>query len=306
MWIFIPNQQRFSFRWVFKEALPKLFPRWLREHVLFFMKDGDPQQRNEILSAMKTVFLNASEGTCGYHVVNMGWKANVPKGVNVLSPKKLRMWSSIVQQVQKWIYTWMTPGNVEDEEEYELLKYLLENFICSQTVLDVVGEHRFLVYKVIKFLRSHVYTRETLYLHYMRSNVMYFDIANSSAHKGINHGLKSHSCAVKPTMNLDSLANTIKIQTSIKVQECDEIICQDAMRTHKKWSDLPTSKHTISVGEGILQGMMSRINHYQAKLISRQTGTSTFQGGKSVEKQSPNDSASQWTSLMTASTHQPH
>jgi hypothetical protein len=52
----------------------------------------------------------------------------------------------------------MTPGNVEDEEEYELSKYLLEKLICFQTVLDVVGEHWFLVYKVIRFLRSHVYT----------------------------------------------------------------------------------------------------------------------------------------------------
>jgi hypothetical protein len=101
MWIFIPNQQRSSFRWVFKEALPKLVPKWLREHVLFFMKDGDPQQRNEILSAMKSVFVNASEGTCGFHVVYMGWGTNVSTGVNVLSPQKLKMWSSIVQQVHK-------------------------------------------------------------------------------------------------------------------------------------------------------------------------------------------------------------
>ena len=72
MWIFIPNQQRFSFRWVFKEALPKLVPKWLMERVLFFMKDGDPQQCNEILLAMKTVFVNTSEGTCGYHIVHMG------------------------------------------------------------------------------------------------------------------------------------------------------------------------------------------------------------------------------------------
>jgi hypothetical protein len=67
------------------------------------------------------------------------------------------------------------------------------------------------------------------------------------------------------------------IQTSIKVQDCEEIIFQDATRTHKKWSDLPTSQHTTSVGEGILQGMMSRINHYQAKLVSRKTETSKFQ-----------------------------
>ncbi len=57
------------------------------ECVFFFMKDGDPQQHNEILSAMKTVFVNASKGTCGYHVVHMGWRTNVPTCVNVLSPQ---------------------------------------------------------------------------------------------------------------------------------------------------------------------------------------------------------------------------
>jgi hypothetical protein len=80
---------------------------------------------------MKSVFLNASEGTCGFHVINMSWRTNVPTGVNVLSPPKLRMRSSIVQQVHKWIYSWMTPGNVEDEDEYELSKYLLEKFMCA-------------------------------------------------------------------------------------------------------------------------------------------------------------------------------
>ncbi len=77
---------------------------------------------------------------------------------------------------------------------------------------------------------------------------MHFDIAHSSAHKGANHDLKSHSCAVKPSMNLDSLANTMNIQTSIKVQDCEEVIFQDATWTHKNWSDLPTSQHTPSVG----------------------------------------------------------
>ncbi len=51
------------------------------------MKDGDPQQCSEILSAMNSVFVIASEGTCGFHVVHMGWRTNVPTGVNVLSPQ---------------------------------------------------------------------------------------------------------------------------------------------------------------------------------------------------------------------------
>ncbi len=134
MWIFIPNQQRFSFRWVFKEVLPKFVPKWLRERVLFFMKDGDLQQPNEILSAMKSVLVNASEGTCGFHVVNMGWRTNVPTGVYVLSPQKLRMWSPIVQQVHKWIYSWMTLGNMENKEEYELSKSVGEIYMFPNCV----------------------------------------------------------------------------------------------------------------------------------------------------------------------------
>jgi hypothetical protein len=88
------------------------------ERVFFFMKDGDPQQRNGILLAMKTVLVNASEGTCGYHVLHMGWRTNIPTCVNAPSPQKLRMWWFIVQQVHKWSYSWMTPGNMEDKEEY--------------------------------------------------------------------------------------------------------------------------------------------------------------------------------------------
>jgi hypothetical protein len=99
----------------------------------------------------------------------------------------------------------------------------------------------------------------------------------SSAHEGTNHGLKSHSCAIKPIMNLDTSSNTMNIQSSIKVKECEDIIFQEATCTHKRWSDLPTSPHTTSVGEGILQGVMSRVNQYVAKLVSKQTGTSRFQ-----------------------------
>ncbi len=134
-----------------------------------------------------------------------------------------------MQQVHTWLYSWMMPGNVEDDEEYEISKYLLEKFICAQTVLGVIGELRFLVYKVIKFLHGHVYTWETLYLHYLHNDVLHFDVLHSSAHEGTNHDLKSHSCAIKPIMNLDTSANTLNIQSSIKVKECEVIILQDAI-----------------------------------------------------------------------------
>ena len=129
----------------------------------------------------------------------------------------------------------MNPGNIEDEDEYKIY-----------AVLVVVGEHHFVIAKIIHFLRRHVYPWETLYQHYLRSHLRHFDTVHSSPHKDINHGLKSHSCAVKPTMNLDSSAKTLNTQTSIRVHECKEKIFQEAHRTHKKWSNLPMSSYTIT------------------------------------------------------------
>ena len=68
LWLWMPNQQRFSFRWVFQHAIPNLIPKWLRDRVTFIMKDGDAQQHNEIKQALRNVFVNAQDGNCGFHI----------------------------------------------------------------------------------------------------------------------------------------------------------------------------------------------------------------------------------------------
>ena len=125
-------------------------------------------------------------------------------------------------------------------------------------------QYTFLIGRILKFLWCHVYTWESLYLHYERKTIRHFDTSHSSPHEGTNHGLKSHSAGVKATMNLDLSAKTLNTQTSIRVAECDELIYQEATKTHKKWSNLPTSKYIVSVAEGIMQAMISRCNKYHA------------------------------------------
>ena len=68
MWIWIPNEQRMSFRWVFQHALSTLLPEHVRCRVLMIMKDGDMQQRNEIMLALSDMFPNAREAGCGWHI----------------------------------------------------------------------------------------------------------------------------------------------------------------------------------------------------------------------------------------------
>jgi hypothetical protein len=97
---------------------------------------------------------------------------------------------------------------------------------------------------------------------------MHFDTAHSLAHKGTNHGMKGHSCGVKPTMNINTSANTLINQTRIRILDCESTIFQEATCTHKKWSDLPTSNHTVTIAEGILSEIMKRRDLYQAHLVS--------------------------------------
>ncbi len=62
--ICIWNQNHFSPCWVFSHTIPLLIPCKIRKKVKFNMKDGDAQQQNEILKALKEVFPNSIEGWC--------------------------------------------------------------------------------------------------------------------------------------------------------------------------------------------------------------------------------------------------
>ena len=117
------------------------------------MKDGDQQQWNKILGATN-VFVNAVEGTCVFHVVNMGRKKHVPPiGISNLNLKK---WTVVVN-MHSWIYSWMRPGHVEDEEEYNISKHLLEIFVCSLPVLGIVEGNVLMIQSILKFLHGNVY-----------------------------------------------------------------------------------------------------------------------------------------------------
>ena len=63
--IWIPNQKRFSFRWVFKFVLTSLLPATSFRRTQLAMVDGDPQQRGELVLAIKECMPNAIDGGCG-------------------------------------------------------------------------------------------------------------------------------------------------------------------------------------------------------------------------------------------------
>lgn len=200
MYLWLPDQKRFSFRWVFQHALKVLLPEHVRLRVRFIMKDGDPQQRNEILRSLLSVFPNAIEGSCGWHIgrsirsitnwlieltcffllVDRGWKTHIRPG---LAKKYRPFWNKIVKKIHTWIYSWMKPGFVEDPDEYEISKALLIRFICSDVVLRAAQNNRALITDILKFVRSHVLVYEQQYLFYLRKHVRHYGVAHGTQHE---------------------------------------------------------------------------------------------------------------------------
>jgi hypothetical protein len=118
--IWIPNQKRFTFRWVFKFVIMHLLPQKIFCRTNLFMVDGDPQQRAELVKAIKEFVSHAEDGSCGWHLVSQGWKRHGPTNTCVTTKPQRDRFDLFKTHVCDWIYSWMTPGRAENEEEYSV------------------------------------------------------------------------------------------------------------------------------------------------------------------------------------------
>jgi hypothetical protein len=132
----------------------------------------------------------------------------------------------------------------------------------------VDSKNTIIVRTILKFLNCHVYTWETLFQFFRQKHLQNFDTAHLLAHEGSNHALKSHSASIMPTMDMDTSANTINLQTDIKVAELEEIIYRDVYFQHKRWSQLPKATYTVTNAERLINHMVAQIHLYKAKEVN--------------------------------------
>ena len=91
--------------------------------------------------------------------------------------------------------------------------------------------------------------------------------------QGTNFGMKNHSASLKPTMGMDSSAQTLNLQSDIKAAQLEEIIFKDYKYSNKKWSNTPTAPYTTTFGEGLIKEVYCRLPLY----VSKRVDVSTFQ-----------------------------
>lgn len=81
--------------------------------------------------------------------------------------------------------------------------------------------------------------------------------------QGTNLGEKQHSAPMQPTMNMDTAAKTLNLQTDVKVSEVEAMIYDDFTKTDKRWSNKPTAPYLVSFGEGLVVEAYKRSHLYK-------------------------------------------
>ena len=267
--IWIPDQRRVSFRYVFQRSLPKLLPEHARMRVCYIMKDGDPNQADELRKAMKEFFPKAIDAGCGFHIVEKGWNRHVPPA-GVLRPRSKKRFLAESRKIHTWLYSFMRPGYCQSKEEYELSKYLLLKYVTSNHFLRVVGgeNYEYMIRAIVKYIRSYVFPYEQMYAAHLRKDVMHFDISHSSAHEGTNFGLKAHAASARPNQGLHQAAAAMGIQDTCKSAECNLIIGNDMRYKDKsEWTSNPFASEMLSFSAALLEYWFKKSKDYLVRRV---------------------------------------
>lgn len=264
--VYLPDQKASTFRWVFQVAVPKLLGRKTYERVRYVMTDGDSHEFMELDKAIKNYFVNAFRGRCGWHIIHKGWKRY---GIieNVVDPDRRQNLKHALNTILNWLFMFCRSGGCEDEEEYVLSKSLLLAFVHNHVAKALVrgsDKQSIQVETILKFLHNHVFVHEMHFIFYPRKNVLHFDETTNSSHEGTNNGIKSHSAAVLPSMDVSTSAQVLQFQTDIAMKEMDRYCCRNTVNTNLH-ALLPSANKVNPLLTSLLEQQWRRRTDYYVK-----------------------------------------
>jgi hypothetical protein len=266
--VWLPNQKKSSFRWVFKFVLTSMIPLECFKRTRLVMVDGDQQQRDQLVAAMLEFMPNAIDATCAWHLINQGLiKRSLSKGF-ISDPFKQEKYCLFLEHIKSWCYSWITPFGCEDEEEYVLSKELLFSYINSPEGLIACDGSSHAQRALDDWIRNHVIVKEHLYLFYPKKFRRYFDVKTSSAHEGTNMGLKAHAAAVKPNQTMAHAARNACLQSNMKGCE-QEARSAYLCTSHNLWSNSPTANYIVTRAESIQSRRFKKRADFQVRRVAR-------------------------------------
>jgi hypothetical protein len=124
---FLPSKCRWVFDWLFRVSIPSLLGKEAISKTQLVLSDGDQNIYGAFDAARKEFYPQAKHGLCIYHLVTQ-----------TLNELEKRMHCTDEQLVKdqketfkRWMFTWMSLGGVESEDEYEMSKKLMLDWLLS-------------------------------------------------------------------------------------------------------------------------------------------------------------------------------
>ena len=101
--------------------------------------------------------------------------------------------------------------------------------------------------------------------------------------------MKNNAAAVNPTMNMNTAAKAMNMQSDIKASSLEEVVYMDFTKSHKKWSKYPTAPHTTTIAEGAIVSVMERKSLYQCTRVELNEFQCQYAGSDSLAEEMPYD-----------------
>ena len=87
-----------------------------------------------------------------WHFIVTKWDTWTGVGVRNVSKSKKDTYKQLVRTVHTWLYSFSRPGYCEDDDEFQVSKLLLFDYLESPTVLEACENKGHIVKEIIRFV----------------------------------------------------------------------------------------------------------------------------------------------------------
>ena len=262
---FMPSQCQWVFSWIIGTAMPKLFGCDTLHRMQLFLTDGDQRMYNSFDEHQRTLYPNAKHGLCIYHLVT--------KGLECLKPKLLDMDTAEVQDLvhtfKTWVFSWMGLSGVESEDEFNLSKRMLDDWLWdtyeSDDLPKAVREN---AVTLGSFLWKNLLYHKPRWFFPDRKFHLSLNQKTTSKVETLNQTMKyKASKIVKPNMTMLQSLQSQDAQCKARMDAYKRSLMLDYQKT-PLWANSPTVKKVSTICESQIHQCNIEASNYLCKPVS--------------------------------------
>jgi len=237
--IFLPNERKWVFGWIFGYALPFLLGKAVLRRNCVTITDGDDNMYNSLMehAGVNGLWEGTHHVLCQWHLFNLGWNHKVKP---YISDRDERI-KDVAKITANWIKTWF--NEIETFEEFD------ESYARLQSWLDTVIPNT--VEAIRNFITEKLLVHRVRFLRCYRIKVQGFDeLANSNA-ESQNSSIKRGPMKIQPNMSMQ-LSSKIMTDKHSMIQNYHAVTDASKLNATCLWSSSKTSFELTKLAEGVV------------------------------------------------------